>query len=162
MVKFDRKQLINSQSSKLNKIYKDTNFFVWLGWSLITVVIIVIMYFYSINIGLWIEAVVTFGCAMYYMIMSFVKERIFLGYYLSVNEIEIFAIKDGVAIKEVTNEQTNDFLVSYEQIAKVIEYKNYIVIKLKDEGCVTIPNTDEATEFKTALSNKIKSRYHVY
>ena len=69
MVTFDRKNLIESQKNKLDRIYKDINFFVWLGWIITTIISIVVMYFFSIVAGLWFESVVVFCCAMYYMIM---------------------------------------------------------------------------------------------
>ena len=60
MVIFDRKLLIQSQNDKLERIYRDVNFFVCLGFILITIMVTVVMYFFSIVAGLWVEAVVIF------------------------------------------------------------------------------------------------------
>lgn len=72
MITFSRKDLIKSQNSKLDRIYKDVNFFVWLGWVLTTIISVVVMYFFSIMIGVWLEALVMLACALYYLTMSFV------------------------------------------------------------------------------------------
>lgn len=161
MIIFDRQSLIASQNSKLNHIYKDVNFFVWLGWGLVTLVVAMAIYFFSITIGLWMEAVVVFLCAMYYMIMSFVKEKMALGYYQKTKEIRVRWTKQGIAIKEFTKDAQIDSLVGFTQIKRVTEYNHYIEIKLKNEGVVTLPNTDDCTELKEVLQNKLKSLYRV-
>ena len=54
MVTFDRKSLIESQNNRFSHLYNDINFYVLLGFTLTTVVVIVVTYFFSILIGLWI------------------------------------------------------------------------------------------------------------
>ncbi|MDE6968037.1 MAG: YcxB family protein [Clostridia bacterium] len=162
MITFDRQQLIKSQNDKFNRVYMDINFFVWLGWGLTTVMVAVIMYFFSINVGLWLEAFVLFGCSIYYLLMSFVKERVALGYYQKVKEIQMDITSDGIVLKEIFKEDEIDYLISFNEIYKVVEYKNYFVIMLKNEGRIVLPNSDDITDLKTTFKNRIKSRYHVY
>lgn len=162
MIKFNRKDLINSQIDKLERIYKDVNYFIWLGWVIATIFASVVMYFFSIMGGLWFEAVVVFSCAIYYLIMSFVRERLYLGYYQNAKEIQIDWLAEGIAIKELTKENEFDYLVAYSQIYKIIEYKKYFVILLKNEGRITLPNIEQAQQLKTELKNNIGNRYFVY
>lgn len=159
MVTFDRKNLIESQKNKLDRIYKDINFFVWLGWIITTIISIVVMYFFSIVAGLWFESVVVFCCAMYYMIMSFVKERMALGYYQKAKSITVSSIKKGLVFKQVIKDDEKDFLIAYCDINRVFEYNTFIVIMLKSEGKITLPNVPEAEEIKQLLKDKLQSAY---
>lgn len=162
MITFSRKELIQSQNSKLDRIYKDVNYFIWLGWILITIISLVVMYFFSIMIGLWLEAVVLLSCALYYLTMSFVRERMNIGYYQSAKEVQIDIIKTGLAIKEITKEDSFDYMLSYEQIYKVVEFKGYFSIFLTNEGRITLPNCPQADELKDVLKKEIKNRFFVY
>ncbi len=159
MVTFDRKSLIESQKNKLDRIYTDINFFVWLGWVITTIVSIVVMCFFSIVAGLWLEAVVVFCCSMYYMMMSFVKERMALGYYQKAKSITVSSIKEGLVFKQVTKDDEKDFLIAYSDINRVFEHKTFIVIMLKSEGKITLPNLPEAEEIKQLLKDKLHSAY---
>ena len=98
MVTFDRKSLIESQNNRFSHLYNDINFYVLLGFTLTTVVVIVVTYFFSILIGLWIEAIMVFACAMYYMLMSFTKEKMYLGYYQQATEISVAVAENGLVI----------------------------------------------------------------
>lgn len=161
MVIFDRKLLIQSQNKKLERVYKDINFFVWLGFILITIIVAVIMYFFSIIAGLWVEAVISFCCSMYYMIMSFVRERMALGYYQKAKQINVNYTKDGLVIKEITKDSEKDYLVAYKDISRIFEYKGYFVIMMKNEGKITLPNSEEAEELKEQLKTLLTNAYFV-
>lgn len=161
MVIFDRKLLIQSQNDKLERIYRDVNFFVCLGFILITIMVTVVMYFFSIVAGLWVEAVVIFCCSMYYMIKSFVRERMALGYYQKAKQIIVNYTKNGLVVKEVTKESEKDYLVAYNDIHRILEYKAYFVIMMKNEGKITLPNIVEADELKEQLKTQIGNAYLV-
>ncbi len=161
MIIFDRKLLIQSQNDKLERIYRDVNFFVCLGFILITIMVTVVMYFFSIVAGLWVEAVVIFCCSMYYMIMSFVRERMALGYYQKAKQIIVNYTKNGLVVKEVTKESEKDYLVAYNDIHRILEYKAYFVIMMKNEGKITLPNIVEADELKEQLKTQIGNAYLV-
>lgn len=161
MITFSRKDLIKSQKSKLDRIYKDVNFFVWLGWVLTTIISVVVMYFFSIMIGVWLEALVMLACALYYLTMSFVRERMNIGYYQTAKEIQIDIIETGFAIKEITKEDKFEYVLTYDQIFKVVEYKGYFSISLTNEGMITLPDCPQAEELKEELKRNVKNRYFV-
>lgn len=162
MVTFNRKSLIYSQINRFNHIYNDINFFVCVGFVLITIVAAVVMYFFSIMIGLWIVAIVSFGCALYYLILSFTKEKLMLGYYQQVLELNIVCTKNGIVINELTKtQQKNDYMIAYKDIYKVLEYNKYIIIMLKNEGRITLPNITKSQDLKTRLKSEVSDIYRV-
>lgn len=161
MVIFDRKSLIESQNNRFNHIYNDINFFVWLAFALTTILVIMITYFFTIVVGLWVEAIFTFCAAMYYLIMSFTKEKMALGYYQQALEISAVCTTNGVVFTETTKTQEkNDYMIAYENIYKVLEYNKYFIIMLKNEGRITLPNIKEATDLKNTLKDKLGNIYH--
>ncbi len=162
MVTFDRKSLIESQNNRFSHLYNDINFYVLLGFTLTTVVVIVVTYFFSILIGLWIEAIMVFACAMYYMIMSFTKEKMYLGYYQQATEISVAVAENGLVIDEVTKlQEENNYLISYKNIYRVIEYNKYFIIMMKNEGRILLPNVVGTEELKECLKTKLGKDYRV-
>lgn len=161
MVTFDRKNLIMSQCARLDRMYKDINFFVILLCTIVTIVSIVAMTFFSIAVGLWIEAVVIFISAMYYMIMSFIKERMMLGYYQKAKYIDVNATIEGLVLKQVMRDSEKDYLVNYNEISRVIVNNDFFVICLKNEGKIALPNTIEAHKILNVLREQLKGMFVV-
>ena len=95
------------------------------------------------------------------MIMSFVRERMALGYYQKAKQIIVNYTKNGLVVKEVTKESEKDYLVAYNDIHRILEYKAYFVIMMKNEGKITLPNIVEADELKEQLKTQIGNAYLV-
>ncbi len=162
MVIFDRKSLIESQNDRFNHIYNDINFFVWLAFALTTIVAVMITYFFTIAVGLWMEAIFTFCSAMYYLIMSFTKEKMALGYYQQAVEISAVCTVNGLVLTEITKSQEKiDYMIAYDNIYKVVEYNKYFIIMLKNEGRITLPNLSGAADIKNTLKDKLGNIYHI-
>lgn len=161
MVEFKRKELMESQIENFERIYQNVNFFVWLLWGLVTIVSLVAMYFFSITLGLWFLAFATFASAIYYFILSFIKERVHIGYYQRIKKIQVLLTKDGIVAKEFFKDQEKDYLVAYDTIYKILQYKNYAIIKLINEGSITLPYEKASEEFFATLKGKIKEKYKI-
>ena len=82
-----------------------------------------------------------------------------LGYYQKAKSITVSSIKKGLVIKQVTKDDEKDFLIAYCDINRVFEYNTFIVIMLKSEGKITLPNVPEAEEIKQLLKDKLQSAY---
>lgn len=161
MVNLDRKILIKSQRYRFQHVYQDVNFGVWLAWGLVTLVAALIMYFFSINLGLWLEALTLFCCALYYLAMSFAKEKLELGYYQKILTLGVACSDSGLIMAERTKQEENKYLVAYNQIRKAEEYNGYINIVLANEGRIVLPNTPELCDVKASLSKRLGKRYRV-
>ena len=85
-----------------------------------------------------------------------------LGYYQQVLELSIVCTKNGIVINELTKtQQKNDFMIAYKDIYRVLEYNKYIIIMLKNEGRVTLPNITKAQDLKTRLKSEVRDVYRV-
>ncbi len=84
-----------------------------------------------------------------------------MGYYQKAKQIIVNYTKNGLVVKEVTKESEKDYLVAYNDIHRILEYKGYFVIMMKNEGKITLPNIVEADELKEQLKTQIGNAYLV-
>lgn len=159
MITFSRQSLIQSQQELFLKNYKNINFFIWLLGICTTIVSAVVVWFFSIALGLWLQAAVLFGSAIYYLLMSFIKERVLIGYYQRAKQLTLMLDKDGLAIHEYFLNEERIYFALYSNIYIVREFEKFIIIKLENEHFLTLPNTKEGKEFFEGLQKLLGNKY---
>ena len=171
MVNFEKDSLLKSQIFAYHYAYRDMLASIVIVNIAMLIACVVMMFFFNVYIALLIESLVVAFSAYFYFSMNVKYSKVLRGEYQKLEKISLSINKENILIKllkksgqlkEENRENITIYSVEKNDIDYVKVFPKIVVIKLKNDGKIKLPNTKECIMiFENSFVKSLKN-YKVY